>query len=60
MSEITLTLIRHRGKTLPLGRNVAVKLLIDKSKPNKAADINRLARAARELWMRSFPRQPAA
>jgi hypothetical protein len=60
MSEITLTLIRYRGNTLPLGHNVAVKLLLDRSKPKKTGDGNRLVSVARELWVRSFLRPRAS
>jgi len=59
LSDITLTLIRHRGTVMPLGRNAAIKLLLDKNKPKKVLDTNRLANAARNLWMRNFPRQAA-
>ena len=54
MSDITLTLIRHRGAVMPLGRNAAIKLLLDKSKPKKVLDTNRLANAARNLWERTL------
>ena len=54
LSDIRLTLIRHRGTVMPLGRNAAFKLLLDKSKPKKVLDSNRLANAARNLWTRNF------
>lgn len=31
MSHITLTIIHYRGETLALGRNLAVKLLLEKA-----------------------------
>jgi hypothetical protein len=60
MSNITLTIIRHRGEALPLGRNVAVKLLLDKSAPQKTEHSNGAWSAARAFWAKSFPRPRAA
>jgi hypothetical protein len=59
LSNITLTLIRYRGTVMPLGRNATIKVLLDKNKPKKVLDTHRLANAARNLWMRNFPRQAA-
>jgi hypothetical protein len=33
MSAITMKMIRRRGQTVVLGRNVAVKLLLERSTP---------------------------
>ena len=52
MSNITMTIVRLRGEALPLGRNVAVRLLLDKS--NQDSDRRRIANPARESWIKSF------
>jgi hypothetical protein len=51
MSKITLTIVHHRGQTLALGRNAAVKLLLYKS---KVSDSPGLWRSTRRLWTHSF------
>jgi len=48
MSDITLNIIRHRGEALPLGRNMAVKLLLEKSSPKKPSKSQRAVSAVRE------------
>jgi hypothetical protein len=35
VSDISLTVVRHHGEVVPLGRNVALKLLLEKSTPNQ-------------------------
>ena len=50
MSDITLTIICHRGEALPLGRNVAVKLLLEKSSANEIRKGYRVLSAVREFW----------
>ena len=52
MSNITLNIVRHRGEPLALGRNVAVKLLLDKSAPKAAPERGRVWNAARLFWIR--------
>ncbi len=37
MSDISLTTVRHHGEVVTLGRNVALKLLLEKSAPNERA-----------------------
>jgi hypothetical protein len=54
MSDITLTIVRHRGKALPLGRNVAVKLLLEKS--SEKTNRQRALSTIRDFLVRSFPR----
>jgi hypothetical protein len=53
MSNVTLTIVHHRGESVALGRNVAVKLLLDKSDRKKSVEAAGIWRAARELWIRS-------
>jgi hypothetical protein len=33
MSDITMTIVRHRGEMAPLGKNFAVRMLLEKSQP---------------------------
>jgi hypothetical protein len=54
MSDINLTIICHRGEALPLGRNVAIKLLLEKSSADKMSNDHRVLSAVREFWVRSF------
>jgi hypothetical protein len=37
--DISLIIVRHHGEVLPLGRNVALKLLLEKSAPNERAGV---------------------
>jgi len=53
MSDITLTVIYHHGEALPLGRNVAVKLLLEKSAPKERWSSQRALRVIREFWVMS-------
>jgi len=59
MSDITPTIIRHREKTLALGRNVAAKLLFEKSPPKKPKS-QRAVSAVREFWVTSSLRLRAS
>jgi hypothetical protein len=54
MSDITLTIICHRGEALPLGRNVAIKLLLEKSSADKISNRHRVLSAVREFWVKPF------
>jgi hypothetical protein len=56
MSNVTLTIVQHRGESLALGRNVAVKLLLDKSDQKKSVEGAGIWSVARELWIRSSSR----
>ena len=56
MSNITLTIVQHRGESLALGRNLAVKLLLEKSEGKKSYGGPIIWGIARELWMKSLPR----
>jgi hypothetical protein len=56
MSGINLTIVHHRGQAVALGRNVAVKLLLDKSDRKKLVEGSGIWGAARELWTRSSSR----
>ena len=60
MSDITLNIIRHRGEALPLGRNMAVKLLLEKSSPKKPSKSQRAVSAIREFWFKSALRLRAS
>ena len=60
MPEITITVVRHHGQSLPLGRNVAVKLLLDKSTAKEASDRHGVWSTAREFCVRSFLRTRVA
>jgi hypothetical protein len=37
--DISLTIVRHHGEVVTLGRNVALKLLLEKSAPNERAGV---------------------
>ena len=39
MFDISLTTVRHHGEVVTLGRNVALKLLLEKSAPNERAGV---------------------
>jgi hypothetical protein len=39
VSDISLTTVRHQGEDVTLGRNVALKLLLEKSAPNERAGV---------------------
>jgi hypothetical protein len=39
MSSLKMTMIRHRGQTVALGRNVAVKLMLEQSGPKKKSSL---------------------
>ncbi len=54
MSNITLTMVHHHGESLALGRNVAVKLMLEKSE--KRADFIGMWSVARVLWTRTLQR----
>jgi hypothetical protein len=56
MSNVTLTIVHHRAESVALGRNVAVKLLLDKSGRKKSVEGAGIWSAARELWIRSSSR----
>jgi hypothetical protein len=56
MSTISMTVVRHRGETMTLGRNLAVKMMLEKSSPKNAMEQNRVWQTARELCVRSFLR----
>ena len=60
MSKITLTITHHRGEALALGRNAAVKLLLDKSDGKKTAGGPGIWSATRKLWAKSFVRPRAS
>jgi hypothetical protein len=50
MSNLTLTMVHHRGEPLALGRNVAVKLLLEKSAGSKPLSNAGIWSLARVLW----------
>jgi hypothetical protein len=57
VSNIILTTIRHNGEVAALGRNVAVKLLLEKSGV-MPSDQGSVWKVAREVWRK--PPSPAA
>jgi hypothetical protein len=54
VSNISLTTIRHNGEVAALGRNVAVKLMLEKS-GTTSSDPRSVWNVAREVW-----RKPSA
>ena len=49
MSDINLTVVRHKGEVAALGRNVAVKLMLEKSGV-RPRDPRSVWNVAREVW----------